>query len=200
MLMPGNRCGRLVFVSCCAALLPVAATVRALSLPVSAPGVPDAVFTSYEVAQVHPLDVTPDGTKLLSVNTANGTLEVFTIEGSGLTLASVIKVGVEPITVRAASNTQAWVVNEMSDSVSIVDIRNNVLDATLQTDDEPADVVFAGSPRRAYVSVAQARELMQASSVGAGGVKGRYVRVALAGTNYLQLAEVRVMGWPVGSR
>jgi hypothetical protein len=34
---------------------------------------------------------------------------------------------------------------------------------------------------------------------GAGGVQGRYVRVALAGTNDLQLAEVEVMGWPVGA-
>ena len=137
------------------------ATERAaLTIPVSAPGVPDAAFTNFEVAQVHPLDVTPDGTKLLSVNTANGTLEVFAINGSNLTLTSVIKVGVDPISVRAFSNTQAWVVNEISDSVSIVDIKNDVLTATLQTDDEPADVVFAGTPVRAYVSVAQARELM----------------------------------------
>jgi hypothetical protein len=58
------------------------ATERAaLTIPVSAPGVPDAAFTNFEVAQVHPLDVTPDGTKLLSVNTANGTLEVFAING-----------------------------------------------------------------------------------------------------------------------
>jgi hypothetical protein len=37
-------------------------------------------------------------------------------------------------------------------------------------------------------------------SVGAGGVQGRYVRVALAGTTDLQLAEVQVMGWPQGAK
>jgi hypothetical protein len=41
---------------------------------------------------------------------------------------------------------------------------------------------------------------LQAFAVGVGGVQGRYVRVALAGTNDLQLAEVEVMGWPVGAR
>ena len=36
--------------------------------------------------------------------------------------------------------------------------------------------------------------------VGIGGVPGRYVRVQLAGTNQLQLAEVQVMGWPAGAK
>jgi hypothetical protein len=47
-----------------------------------------------------------------------------------------------------------------------------------------------------YVAGNSPQELI----VGAGGVQGRYVRVALAGTNYLQLAEVQVMGWPVGAK
>jgi hypothetical protein len=29
---------------------------------------------------------------------------------------------------------------------------------------------------------------------------GRFVRVQLAGTNQLQLAEVQVMGWPAGAK
>ena len=128
-------------------------------------GVPDASFSSYESAHVHPLDITPDGTKLLAVNTPNNDLEVFAINGSALTLQSVIKVGLEPVTVRAFSNTQAWVVNKISNSVSVVDIKNNAVIATLQTGAEPADVVFTGTPgsatnpARAYVSVAQAKEL-----------------------------------------
>ena len=40
----------------------------------------------------------------------------------------------------------------------------------------------------------------QQYSVGSGGVSGRYVRVQLAGTNQLQLAEVQVMGWPAGAK
>ncbi len=136
-----------------------------IAIPVQPAGVPDASFSSYESAHVHPLDITPDGTKLLAVNTPNNDLEIFTINGSSLTLQSVVKVGLEPVTVRAFSSTQAWVVNKISNSVSVVDIRNNAVVATLQTRPEPADVVFTGTagnatnPARAYVSVAQAREI-----------------------------------------
>jgi YVTN family beta-propeller protein len=137
----------------------------AITIPTPSVGIPDAAFSSFESAHVHPLDITPDGTKLLAVNTPNNDLEVFAIDGESLTLESVIKVGLEPVSVRVFSNTQAWVVNKISNSVSVVDIKNNAVIATLQTGAEPADVVFTGSvgsssnPARAYVSVAQAREL-----------------------------------------
>ena len=140
-------------------------SVKAINIPTPSVGVPDAAFSSFESAHVHPLDITPDGTKLLAVNTPNNDVEVFSISGNSLTLASVIKVGLEPVTVRAFSNTQAWVVNKISNTISVVDIKNNALIATLQTGSEPADVVFTGtagsttSPARAYVSAAQAKEL-----------------------------------------
>ena len=124
------------------------------------PGVSANVFSNYESAHVHPLDVTPDGKRLLAVNTANGTLEIFDLSAQAVSLTTVVKVGVDPVTVRAASNTEAWVVNVLSDSVSVVDLAAATVKTTLATDDEPADVVFAGSPRRAYVSCAQARTLL----------------------------------------
>ena len=134
-------------------------SVKSSPVPTPSVGVPVAAFSSFESAHVHPLDITPDGTKLLAVNTPNNDVEVLSINGDSLTLASVIKVGLEPVSVRAFSNTQAWVSNKVSNSVSIVDIRNNALIGTLQTGAEPADVVFTGtagsttSPARAYVSV-----------------------------------------------
>lgn len=139
--------------------------INAITIPAPSIGVPDAAFSSFESAHVHPLDITPDGSKLLAVNTPNNDVEVFSISGDSLTLTSVIKVGLEPVSVRVFSNTRAWVVNKISNSVSVVDIQNNALIATLQTGTEPADVVFTGtagsttSPARAYVSVAQAREI-----------------------------------------
>jgi DNA-binding beta-propeller fold protein YncE len=142
-----------------------AATSRGIPIPVQPAGLPDAAFSSYESPHVHPLDITPDGTKLLAVNTPNNDLEIFAISGNSLTLEGVIKVGLEPVSVRAFSSTQAWVVNKISNSVSVVDIKNNVVMETLQTRAEPADVVFTGTagsaanPARAYVSVAQAREI-----------------------------------------
>jgi YVTN family beta-propeller protein len=141
------------------------ATIQSVTIPPASVGVPDSAFSSYESPHVHPLDITPDGAKLLAVNTPNNDLEVFAISGNSLTLQSVIKVGLEPVTVRAYSSTQAWVVNKISNSVSIVDLKNNALIGTLQTGSEPADVVFTGTagsasnPARAYVSAAQEKEL-----------------------------------------
>jgi YVTN family beta-propeller protein len=135
---------------------PVAKAATAAPLP----RVPASSVSQYETAHVHPIDVTPDGKRLLVVNTAAGTLETFDVAGPTIRRSTVIPVGVDPVSVRAASNTEAWVVNTLSDSVSVVDLGRGTVTATLATDDEPADVVFAGSPRRAYVSCAQARTLM----------------------------------------
>src|SRR5262249_28390173 len=52
-------------------------------------------------------------------------------------------------------NDEAWVVNQLSDDVSIVNLQTMNVRATLHVGDEPADVVFAGNPVRAWVSVSQ---------------------------------------------
>jgi len=64
------------------------------------------------------------------------------------------------VTVRARTNTEAWVVNHVSDTVSIVNLNTGVVTHTLQTDDEPADVVFAGNPQRAFVTASQVNKVM----------------------------------------
>ena len=72
-------------------------------------------FVNWESAHVHPLDITPDGTKILAVNTANNSLEVYSPSGSSLKFLKAIPVGLDPVTVRARTNTEAWVVNVISD-------------------------------------------------------------------------------------
>ncbi len=110
---------------------------------------------NFENAHVHPLDMTPDGTVLLAVNTAGHRLEVFDVSGAQLTHRESIPVGIDPLTVRARTNQEAWVVNHVSDSVSIVDLTLGTVIHTLDTDNEPADVVFAGTPQRAFVSASE---------------------------------------------
>ena len=122
--------------------------------------VPVNQFMNFESAHVHPLDMTPDGTKLLAVNTANNSLEVFTITDNMLLNTASIPVGLDPVSVRVRSNTEAWVVDQVSDEISIVDLTQNVVVRSILTEDEPADVVFAGSPQRAFVSCA-GRESVQ---------------------------------------
>ncbi|MBK7642382.1 MAG: hypothetical protein IPJ19_04950 [Planctomycetes bacterium] len=117
-------------------------------------------FVNWESAQVHPLELTPDGTKLLAVNTADARLLVFDVTGASLVLLKEIPVGLDPVSVRARSNSRAWVVNQISDSISVVDLAGGNVVATLRTADEPADVIFAGSPQRAYVSCGGANKLL----------------------------------------
>ena len=47
---------------------------------------------------------------------------VVAVSGAGLTHTGSVPVGLEPIAVAARSNTEVWVVNHLSDSVSIVDV------------------------------------------------------------------------------
>lgn len=129
-------------------------------LPNAGSAVPVSTFANFEVAHVHPLDMTPDGTKLLAVNTANNTLEVFQLGGAMLLNTASIPVGLDPITVRVRSNTEAWVVDQVSDEISIVDLMTNRVVRSLATENEPSDVVFAGSPIKAFVSCAE-RESIQ---------------------------------------
>ncbi len=112
-------------------------------------------LVNWENPPGHPLDMTPDGSTLLAVNTADDRLEVFQIGSGGLMWVQSIPVGVDPVTVRARTNTEVWVVNHISDSVSIVDLTTGNVVWTLKTLDEPYDVVFAGTAGRAFVSCSQ---------------------------------------------
>src|SRR6185503_2423647 len=116
-------------------------------------------FVNWETPHVHPLELTPNRTLLLAVNLPDDRLEVFSLASGSPVHAASIPVGLDPVSVRARSNTQAWVVNHVSDSVSIVDLQSGQVIQTLQTDDEPCDVVFAGSPLRAFVSCSQANTI-----------------------------------------
>ena len=116
-------------------------------------------FVNWESPHVSPLGLTPDGARLLAVNTADNRLEVFDVTAGGLVPAGAVPVGLDPVSVRARSSTEAWVVNHVSDTISVVDLDSLNVVATLHTGDEPADVVFAGKPQRAFVSVSQLNQL-----------------------------------------
>jgi YVTN family beta-propeller protein len=87
------------------------------------------------------------------VNTPDARLEIFTIGDHSLTRVGDVRVGLEPVSVAAFDDNLAWVVNNVSDDVSIVDLRTLSVVGTLRVGDEPTDVVFAGTPRRAFVCV-----------------------------------------------
>jgi YVTN family beta-propeller protein len=112
-------------------------------------------FVNWETPQVHPIDMTPDGVHLLVTNTADDRLEVFTMAAGMPSLLGEVPVGLDPVTVRPRTNTEIWVVNHISDDISIVDLTTMNVVKTIKTKDEPCDVVFAGSPQRAFVTCSQ---------------------------------------------
>src|SRR5262245_13953056 len=116
--------------------------------------VPLETYTNFEGAQTHPIDVDPTGTRLFIVNTADARLSVFDLATAAAPrLVKEIPVGIEPVSVRALTDDEAWVVNQVSDSVSVVSVSRGIVVDTLQAKDEPADLLFVGD--RAFVTVAR---------------------------------------------
>src|SRR5437762_4680341 len=100
-------------------------TVRLLLLTAFLSTPAAASFTTFESGQVRPLALAPDGTRLFAVDTPDGRLEIFDVDAGGLVHRASVPVGVEPVAVAARSNAEVWVVNHLSDSVSIIDVSSN---------------------------------------------------------------------------
>jgi YVTN family beta-propeller protein len=101
-------------------------------------------FVTFETGQVRPLALSPDGNTLYAANTPNSSLEVYSIGNASLTYSETVPVGMEPTAVAAIGN-QVWVVNHLSDSVSVIDVSVTPAKVirTLLVGDEPRDIVFA---------------------------------------------------------
>ncbi len=141
----------------------------------AAPVIAQPSFITFESGQVRPVAITPDGTRLLAVNTPDNRLEVFTVNAGSLTHIDSIPVGMEPVAVAARTNNEIWVVNHLSDSVSIIDLsaRPAKVTRTLLVGDEPRDIVFGGTGfTRAFITTArrgqQRSDASIASVTGAG--------------------------------
>ncbi len=109
--------------------LPVALPLLFAALPPSSPGSPHPnSFTLFESGQVRPLALDPDGRFLYALNTPDGRLEIFRVHGHGpkapLEAVGSVQVGLEPVAVAARDHGEVWVVNHLSDSVSVVDVSN----------------------------------------------------------------------------
>src|SRR5580658_9066252 len=113
--------------------------------------VPPNNFANFECSQTNPVRLSPDGTRLFAVNTPAASVSVFDVSHpSKPVLIAEIPVGIEPVSVNPRSNDEAWVVNQESDSVSIVSVAKGIVRDTIYAKDEPSDVVFAAG--RAFVS------------------------------------------------
>jgi DNA-binding beta-propeller fold protein YncE len=116
-------------------------------------------FTLFESGQVRPLALSPDKQHLFAVNTPDNRLEIFRISKAHLIHTASIPVGLEPVAVAARTAHEVWVVNHLSDSVSVVELDDDATTGhvarTLLVGDEPRDIVFAGPEhRRAFITTA----------------------------------------------
>ncbi len=136
------------------------ALAASLAATLAAPlaGAADESFVTFESGQVRPLAISPSGERLFATNTPDNRLEIFAITPAGLEHEHSVVVGMEPVAVAAPSDDEVWVVNHLSDSVSVVNLANPQhprVEKTLLVGDEPRDIVFAGpEERRAFITTA----------------------------------------------
>ena len=129
-------------------------------------------FIEFESGQVRPLAMSADGSRLFAVNTPNNALEIFSISASGgLTLQSRVPVGLEPVAVAVRDASEVWVVNHLSDSVSVVSLSGTPhVTRTVLVGDEPRDIVFAGTNNYAFITTAHRGQ--QRTNPSIAGVPG----------------------------
>jgi DNA-binding beta-propeller fold protein YncE len=126
---------------------------------------------TFESGPVRPLALSPDGSRVFAANTPNGSLDILRVTRSGLVHESSVKVGIDPVAVAVRNEREVWVINHISDSVSIVDVSRSPARVvrTLLVGDEPSDIVFAADDR-AFITTAHRGQ--QRSSAALAGVPG----------------------------
>ncbi|MEX2208674.1 MAG: hypothetical protein WEF50_20860 [Myxococcota bacterium] len=136
----------------------VEVAIAALWVAVAAqPRLASAAFTAFESGHVRGLALSADRTRLYALNTPDNRLEIFEVSDAGVLHLSSVPVGLEPIAVAERVPGEVWVVNRISDDVTIVSTAGTPrVVRTLLVGDEPSDVVFAGVGRsRAFVATAR---------------------------------------------
>ncbi|MFA7386424.1 MAG: hypothetical protein WCZ87_02050, partial [Thiohalobacteraceae bacterium] len=127
-----------------------------LVLALAIPGFNLHAAVAFESGQVRPLAMSADANKLYAVNTPDARLEIYDVGADGLVHRHSVPVGLEPVAV-AVQGDHAWVVNHLSDSISVVDVSaaTPYVVRTLLVGDEPRDIVFAGPDfSRAFITTA----------------------------------------------
>ena len=116
-------------------------------------------YTNFEGSPVNPIRLSADLTRLYVINNPNCSLSVFDVTTPTNPVKIVeIPVGIEPVSVApnpysTVLNDEVWVVNQESDSISVVSVSKGIVTDTIAAKDEPADIVFANGA--AFVSISR---------------------------------------------
>lgn len=109
-----------------------------------------APYLNFESGPVKQLMLSPDGSELYLLNTIDHRLEIFQVsEVAGapqLTPKASIFTGLEPVSMalHPANPDRLFVANLISDSVAVVDLVSQTVEAILNVGDEPRDVEVVG--------------------------------------------------------
>ena len=125
--------------------------------PEPTPDPAEASVPVFESGQTRPILIAADGERLFALNTPDNRLEIYQINDGQLIHQQSVPVGMEPVALAQHRSGDLWVVNHLSDSISIVDTSQAVasVERTLLVGDEPRDIVFAGQNfDRAFISAA----------------------------------------------
>jgi DNA-binding beta-propeller fold protein YncE len=124
-----------------------------------------AQYVNFEAGHVRPLALGPGGNLLFAANTPDNQLTILRPSSSGVDVVKEVQVGLRPVAVAVrdlgGGLLEVWVVNHLSDSVSIVSVDSANLSGsrvtrTLIVGDEPRDIVFAGAgDSHAYITTAR---------------------------------------------
>ena len=114
-------------------------------------------YVLFESAPVRPVLITNDKSSLVVANIPDNRIEIFDINPGGLTHRHSVPVGLEPVALAQTGDGLIWVVNHISDSISLVDIARPIPEVvrTLYVGDEPRDIVVAGNAKeRVFITTA----------------------------------------------
>lgn len=131
-------------------------------------------YVGFESAAVRPIAFSADKKSIYISNIPNHSLDIYRYSEAGiLTKQFSLPVGIEPVAVAVVgtgNNEQAWVVNHVSDSISIVkfDREHPYVAQTLLVGDEPRDIVFAQD--KAFITTAHRGQ--QRSNAALANVEG----------------------------
>jgi len=111
-------------------------------------------YVNFESHQHRPVVISPSGDRLFVTNTPDNRIEIFDISSGAPQPTGAVQVGLEPVAIAARNDDEIWVVNHLSDSVSIVDVSKQParIVRTLHVGDEPRDIVFASG--KAFITAA----------------------------------------------
>ena len=178
------------------------ALLTAAALALLLPGVALASYQLFEAGPVRPIALSPDGTTLVAANIPDDRIEIFGVNAVGLTPTGSVPVGMRPVAVAFRSNTEVWVVNHLSDSVSIVDLSASPprVTRTLLVGDEPRDIVFAGTGgNRAFITTARrGQHRTDASISGVTGAGDPQLTTAGADRADVWVFDATALGTTIG--